>query len=124
AAQAEYPERDITMVVGWAPGGITDVNARAIVPYLEKDLGVKIIVENKGGASGAIGAAEVARAKPDGYTILFAIGAHTILPAVNDDLPYDTLKDLQAVTHISSTPNVVVVGKDFPARDLAGLIKE
>jgi tripartite-type tricarboxylate transporter receptor subunit TctC len=123
-AHADYPERDITMVVGWAPGGITDVSARAIVPYLENDLGVKVIVQNKGGATGAIGAAEVARAAPNGYTILFAIGAHTILPAVNPELPYDTIKDLDPVTLISSTPNVVVVRPDFPADTLQGVIEE
>lgn len=124
AAWAAYPDRDITLVVGWGPGGITDVAARTLVPYLEKNLGVKVIVQNEPGATGAIGAAKVANAPPDGYTLLFAIGAHTILPAINAELPYDTVTGFTPVMQIASAPNLVVVRSDFPAKTIQAFVAE
>src|SRR5690554_2817347 len=91
---ASYPERDITMVVPFPPGGTTDIVGRIVANDLSKSLGRNVVVENKGGAGGNIGAAEVARAKPDGYTILMGtVGTQSINQFLYSKLPYDAEKD-------------------------------
>ena len=114
AARAQdYPSKPITLMVGLAAGGITDVTARVIFNEMEPLLGQRIVVDNRGGASGAIGAAIVAKAPADGYTLYFVIASHTILPAtMGKQLQYDTVKDFAAVAQISSTPNLFVVRPD------------
>lgn len=108
-AFAQYPERSINLVVGWAPGGITDAFARTLAPYLEEQLGVSILVENKGGASGAIGAASVAAAPADGYTLLFAVASHAIIPATDVTLTYDIVDDFQYLSLLHTAPTVIAV---------------
>jgi tripartite-type tricarboxylate transporter receptor subunit TctC len=124
AQQDSYPDKTIRMVVGYPPGGITDVTARIIADGMEKILGQRILVDNRAGASGAVGAAIVAKAPPDGYTLYFVIASHTILPAtMGKQLQYDTVKDFAAITQISSTPNMFVVRPDSPIKNLKDLVE-
>lgn len=120
-AVAAYPERPITLTVGYPAGGITDLVAREVARHLTDDLKQPIVVDNKPGASGAIAAASVSRAQPDGYTLYFAIAGHTIIPALNT-IQYDTVKDLTAVAMVSTSPNVLAVRSDFPAQNLQEFI--
>jgi tripartite-type tricarboxylate transporter receptor subunit TctC len=107
-AQA-FPERAITLVVPAPPGGTADITARALVEPLGKALGQSVVVDNKGGGSGAVGAQAVINARPDGHTLLVAFsGFHTMSPHLVK-LPYDPLKDLQAVCNVLSAPQVLVV---------------
>jgi len=117
AAQA-WPSKPIRVVVPFAPGSTTDIIARAISDKLAASLGQQVIVENKAGASGTIGQAEVARAAPDGYTVLVHSSSHTVSPSTFARLPFDTLADFAGVTPISSTPNVLVIS---PAKNLKSL---
>jgi len=117
AAQA-WPGKPIRVVVPFAPGSTTDIIARAISDKLAASLGQQVIVENKAGASGTIGQAEVARAAPDGYTVLVHSSSHTVSPSTFARLPFDTLADFAGVTPISSTPNVLVIS---PAKNLKTL---
>lgn len=123
AQQDAYPSKPIRAVIGFPAGGITDVTARVIFNEMEPLLGQRIVVDNRGGASGAIGAAIVAKAPPDGYTLYFVIASHTILPAtMGKQLQYDTVKDFAAVAQISSTPNLFVVRPDSKINSLQDLI--
>jgi tripartite-type tricarboxylate transporter receptor subunit TctC len=96
--------RPVTLIVPFPPGGATDVAARAIVEPLSRGLGQPVIIENRGGGSGAVGTAEAARAKPDGYTILFGANAITLLHLATRNLPYDTLRDFVAITQVTTSP--------------------
>lgn len=123
AQQDSYPSKVIRLVVGYPAGGITDVTARLIADEMEKILGQRIIVDNRAGASGAIGASIVAKAPPDGYTLYFVIASHTILPATMEkQLQYDTLKDFTAIAQISSSPNMFVVKPDSKIGSLQDLV--
>ncbi|TSH96640.1 tripartite tricarboxylate transporter substrate binding protein [Verticiella sediminum] len=114
ALAADYPERDITMVVPFPPGGTTDIIGRIVANDLGKALGRNVIVENKGGAGGNIGAAEVARAKPDGYTIMMGtVGTQSINQYLYANLPYDPDKDFVPVALAASVPNVLVLNPGF-----------
>jgi tripartite-type tricarboxylate transporter receptor subunit TctC len=122
-AAAEYPEQAITMIVPFPPGGASDNTARIISAKLEETLGQPVVVENRPGANGAIGADFVARAEPDGYTLMTAsIGTFAINAALRDDLPYDPL-ELDLLTQAVRTPNVLVTRTDFPAEDLGSFIE-
>lgn len=127
-AHAEYPDRPIKVVVGFAPGGGVDLVARAIAPVLQKELGQSIVVENRAGAGGAIGNTAVARAAPDGYMLLLGnTGALGITPVLLPDQPYDMLKDLVPVGAIAQTPLMFLVRKDSPYmtfNDLAQAAKQ
>jgi tripartite-type tricarboxylate transporter receptor subunit TctC len=117
-----YPSKMIRLVVGYPPGGISDVMARIVADEMEKKLGQRVLVDNKPGATGAVGAAIVAKSPPDGYTLYFAIASHTIIPALNKQLQYDTLKDFTSITQISSTPSMFAVRKDSPINSIADLV--
>jgi len=118
-AQA-YPVKPIRLVVGFAPGGGTDYVARAVAPKLSEALGQPIVVENKPGASGMVGADLVAKSAPDGYTLaVAAAGAMTIAPNLYANPPFDTLKDFDPVTLIVSSPFVLVLHPSVPAKSLA-----
>ena len=109
-AQDKWPTQAITFVVPYPPGGPTDVMARLLSVPLSTKLGVSVVVENKAGASGNIGTAQVARAKPDGYTILLAAsGNMTINKVIFKDLAYDPVKDFLPITQISKFPLVLEV---------------
>jgi tripartite-type tricarboxylate transporter receptor subunit TctC len=117
-AQADYPDRPIKLIVGYSPGGATDIVARMIGASLEKRLGQPIVVDNKPGGGSNIGTAEAARAKPDGYTLLLGTIAQAINPAVYAKLEYDTLKDFVPVIKTMSAPSILVVNPDFKVNNL------
>jgi len=97
AQENNYPDKPIRLIVGFAPGGSTDIVARLIATELEKQLGQPIVVENQPGEGSNIAAAEAARAKPDGYTLFMGTSAQTISPNIYSNLAYDTLKDFTPV---------------------------
>jgi tripartite-type tricarboxylate transporter receptor subunit TctC len=121
-AQA-WPERPIRLVVPFTPGGNVDVVARIVALGMAEDLKQNVIVENKAGANAAIGAEAVARAKPDGYTALFATAeTHALNPYLRKNLPYDPLKELPAVGIVDRFPFSIVVSPGIPATDLRQFI--
>jgi tripartite-type tricarboxylate transporter receptor subunit TctC len=118
-----WPSRPITVINPWAPGGPADIVARPIMQKLAERLGQPIVVENRPGANGVIGAAYVAKAKPDGYTLLFShVGPIAISPAMEADMPYDSVKDFEPITQVVSAPLVLVVRPDLPIKSLQDLI--
>lgn len=122
-AQERFPDRPLRLVVGFAPGGPTDIVGRRFAEKLGAVLGQPVVVENRSGASGSVGAIEVARARPDGYTLLFTSNTtHAANPVLFRRLPYDPVADFAPVALIGRTPLVVVVSNDLPVRDMAGLI--
>ena len=121
-AFAVYPEKQISIVVPFPPGGSTDVLGRILAQSMSKDLGQTVIVENSGGAGGTIGAAKVAKASPDGYTLLFHNMAQASAPALYAKLPYDPATDFIPIGIVTDVPMVLVARKDFPAESLQGFI--
>lgn len=117
-----YPARPVRVVVPFAPGGPTDIFARLIVQKLSEQLGKQFYIENVGGASGSIGTAQVARAPPDGYTILFNVNSFAINPIFFDKVPYDPFKDFEPVTLAATNDVVFVVHPSAPARTVAELV--
>jgi len=129
AAQAQdYPARAIRMVIAFPPGGPTDFVGRLLADKLKELLGQSVVIENKAGANGAIGADHVAKAEPDGYTLfLTTVGAVAITPNMRADLPYNTLRDFAPVSLIVRNTTILVVRADMAvnsAKDLAALAKE
>ena len=120
-AQA-WPSRPITLIVPFAAGGTTDVLARALGERLQQSLGQPVVIESKPGAGATIGADFVAKAKPDGYTLLVGAVHHTIATSVYTKLPYDFQKDLAPITTIAMVPNVLVVNANTPARNVNELV--
>lgn len=118
---AAYPDRPITMVVPYSPGGAADAQARMLAAQLGSRLGTSVVVDNKPGASGTIGAGTVARAAADGYTILYDATPFSINPALYPRLPYST-KSFQPLSLVSIAPNIVIVRRDSPIRDVKDLI--
>src|SRR5215210_4581252 len=94
AAAQSYPNRPVRVIVPFPPGGAVDISARLMQPGLEKALGQPVIIDNRPGASGVVGTDQVAKAAPDGHTLGVAFATHTVNPAVNPKLPYDTERDL------------------------------
>ncbi len=112
-SQAAWPNKPVKIVVPFAPGGTTDILARAIAPELGKAFGQSFLVENKGGAGGNIGAEIVARAAPDGYTLLMGtVGTHGINKSLYAKLPYDPQKDFAPITLVAGVPNVMVMNTE------------
>ena len=123
SAQADFPNRPITLIVSAAPGGTTDIAARLIAQPLGAALGQSVVVENKSGASGGIAAQAVARAKPDGYTLLLQYsGFQVITPHVTPAAGWDPIKDFSPVANVLSAPQVVVVRPDLPIKSLKELV--
>jgi tripartite-type tricarboxylate transporter receptor subunit TctC len=123
AVQAQgYPEHPIRFVVPYPPGGGTDVIARIVQGKLQAALGQNIVIDNKGGAGGSVGTDIVAKAAPDGYTVLFTLNSHTVNPAIYAKLPFDTLKDFEPVGTVASLPQILVANPQFPANSVAELI--
>ncbi len=121
-AQANWPERAVKIIVPYPPGGTADVLGRLMAERLTETLKQSVIVENRPGAGGAIGAAAVARAAPDGYTLLMAtIASHSIIPAIGT-VPYDPIADFQPVVNVADTPNVLLVNVDTPYKSLADIL--
>lgn len=120
-AQTAYPSKPITLVVTYPPGGGADAMARLIAPKMGEALGQTIVVENKPGASGQIGAAAVAKANPDGYTLMLDASSFSVNPSLYPKLPYDSLKAFQPIGVVALFPNVVLVNANFPAKNMAEL---
>jgi tripartite-type tricarboxylate transporter receptor subunit TctC len=119
----EYPNRPIKMVMPFAPGGPTDIVARILSQGLGARLGQALVIENRPGANGIIGTDAVAKAEPDGYTLLLAPTSHTINPSMYKKLPYDTVRDFASVAYIgNSSAMVVVVSNAVPARSVQELV--
>lgn len=115
AAHASYPEKAVTMVVPYPPGGTTDVLARLVSARLSEKLGQSFVVENRPGAGAQIGSRAVARSKPDGYTLLMGtINSHGINEALYRELAYDSITDFSPVVRVANTPNVLLASKDAP----------
>ncbi|TMJ31467.1 MAG: tripartite tricarboxylate transporter substrate binding protein [Alphaproteobacteria bacterium] len=122
-AAAEYPDKPIRIMAPYAPGGNIDVTARIIADKLKDVLGVTVLVENKAGASGMIGSDVVARAAPDGYTLLLSANSLVVVPAIYGNAPYDWRTAFQPISHIQAVPGVVLVNPSSPIKSFAEFIK-
>jgi len=121
-APAQYPVKPVRLIVPAAPGGGTDIVTRSVVPALAENLGQNVLIENRGGAGGIIGTDIVAKAAPDGYTLLMAYVSHATNPTLNKTLPYDTLRDFAPITLMSHEPTLLVTHPSVPANTLAEFI--
>lgn len=122
-AYAAFPERPVTLVVPFAAGGSTDVVARVIAEKMSEDLGQQVIVQNVAGAGGSLGAGNVARAEPDGYTILMGtVATHALNPLILKNKPYDAEADFAPVSLLVLVPNVLVVNPELPANSVEELL--
>ncbi len=122
AQSAAYPDKPVKFVVPYPPGGGTDVIARIVQERFSALLGQQVLIENKGGAGGSVGSEIVARAAPDGYTVLFTLSSHTINPAIFPKLSFDTVKDFEPVGTVASLPQILVAHPQLPANTVAELV--
>jgi tripartite-type tricarboxylate transporter receptor subunit TctC len=125
AAQASaqgYPTKPVQVVLAFTPGSAVDIVGRIVTAKLSEMWGQPVVNENRSGAGGSIGSAAVARAAPDGYTLLITSNAHTVNPAIYSHLPYDTLKDFTDIVPLTEQPNVMVVNVDAPYKTLGDLV--
>ncbi|QHI99842.1 ABC transporter substrate-binding protein [Xylophilus rhododendri] len=124
AADTPYPSRPINLVVPFTPGGSVDVAGRLISDRLARALGQPVVVDNRGGAGGTIGSTYVAKAAPDGYTLIVTSqSTHVVNPAMNPRLPYDAVKDFAPITIIGRLANVLLINADLPIRSFDELVK-
>ncbi|OZI60444.1 Bug family tripartite tricarboxylate transporter substrate binding protein [Bordetella genomosp. 11] len=122
-ALAAYPEKPITLIVPWAAGGSTDILARLLAQHMSQSFGQSVVVENRSGASGNIGSAYVARAKPDGYTLLIgSMSTHTMNQALYATMPFDGVKDFSPIAELALVTNTMVINPEVPAKNVAEFI--
>lgn len=121
-AQTAWPSKPIRMIVPFTAGSVSDIVGRTVAESMGKSLGQPVIIENKPGAGGTIGAAQVAKSDPDGHTILVHSSGHALNPALYPSLPYDTVKDLTGVTPLAAVPNVLVVSPSRGWKSVADVI--
>lgn len=125
SAAETYPSHAIRLIIPFPPGGTTDLIGRVFADEMGQVLGQAIVVENKGGASGSIGAEAIAKAKPDGYTIgLSSASGFAILPACNPKVQYDPIKDFKPIAELASSPHVIMVNPAFPAKNYQEFLAE
>jgi len=122
-AAQPYPSKPIRMIVGFAPGGGTDVTARAVVNELSDALGQRVVIENRPGANGVIGAELTAKSPADGYTILMVNNGHTVNPGMYRKLPYDTIRDFAPVTLVAMLPNILVTHPSLPPKTFPEFVR-
>ncbi len=118
-----WPTQPIRIVVPFPPGGTTDQIARLLQPPLQKALGVSVVVDNRGGASGAIGSGVVAKAPPDGYTFLLVFDTHGVNPSLMPNMPFDTMRDLAPMMLIGKSPMVITAHPSFPYKTFAETLR-
>ena len=119
----KYPVRSISMIVPFTPGGMQDITARVLAPKMSESLGVPIVIENMGGASGLVGTSYVARARPDGYTLLYVAGStYTIAPSLLPKMNIDMVKMFSPVSSVQKNPQVVFVNANLPVKTLRELV--
>src|SRR5690606_12426243 len=120
----DWPTRPVTLIIPFAPGGPTDITGRVIAEGLSKLWGQSVVVENRAGAGGTIGAAAAAKAPADGYTLILGVtGSHSIAGALYKNLPYDPAKDFEAIAKAVIYPNAIFANADLKADNLQDLIK-
>jgi len=123
-ARADYPDRPITAIVPFAPGGPADIIGRILSTFMPQTLGQSVVIENRGGAAGNIGMGQAARAKPDGYTLLMTSTAISVNTALFKNLPYDPIKDFAPISELVNAPNVLVVRPDSGINTIADLVTQ
>jgi tripartite-type tricarboxylate transporter receptor subunit TctC len=122
-AQTEYPSRPVRIIVGFVPGGGTDILARLLGQKLDESFGQqRVIVENRPGASQVVASELVARSAPDGYTLIMVSAAFTVTPALRQKLPFDTVRDFAPIVMVARAPNILVIHPSIPARSVQHLI--
>ena len=117
-----WPTKPIRLIVPFAPGGNTDIIARAIAPKMTQELGQQILIDNRGGAGSTLGTGMAVKSPPDGYTIVMVSAAHVINPGVRKSLPYDSINDFAPVTLVADVPNGLAVHPSLPVRDIKQLV--
>lgn len=122
-AAARWPARPVTLVVPYSAGGGTDIVARALAQRLAERWGQQVVVDNRTGANGVVGSASVAKAAPDGHTLLMVVGSHAINPVLMKQLPYDTPRAFTPITRVADSPTVFVVAPGAPWKTLAELVE-